>query len=72
MHPRIKQIIYTLVLASVCGAAWAVGGAGQYQWSVGLRGYVSAETGKEPQAFMWLPEGRVPWRPARRILVFRP
>lgn len=36
------------VLASVAYAV-GVGGAGMYQWSVELRGYISNETGKAPR-----------------------
>lgn len=36
--------------------AMAVGESGQYKWSVQLRGYISKETGKEPNAYLWLPE----------------
>ena len=44
------------VLASVAYAV-GVGGAGMYQWSVELRGYISNETGKAPVAYLWVPEG---------------
>ena len=37
--------------------AVGVGGSGMYQWSVGLRGYVSQETGKAPVAYLWVPQG---------------
>ena len=28
-----------------------------YQWSVALKGYISTETGKAPNAYLWIPEG---------------
>lgn len=37
--------------------AKAVGASGMYQWSVQLRGYISSETGKEPRAYLWIPDG---------------
>lgn len=36
---------------------WAVGESGMYQWSVSLTGYISSETGKAPEAYLWIPEG---------------
>lgn len=38
----------------------AVGASGMYQWSVGLTGYVSTETGKAPTAYLWIPEDPSP------------
>ena len=60
---RLRQLALArglMVLLVVMGGwvmARAVGANGQYQWSVQLRGYVSAETGKEPTAHLWLPTG---------------
>lgn len=51
------RFFLSILLAVFLMPVSAVGGSGQYQYSVGLRGYVSSETGKEPQAFLWLPEG---------------
>ena len=34
----------------------AVGQNGMYQWSVELTGYISPETGKAPNAYLWIPE----------------
>lgn len=28
-----------------------------YRWTVELRGYISPETGKAPNAYLWMPEG---------------
>lgn len=54
-HKRLLSLLLLLHLSIVC--AWAVGTSGMYQWSVQLRGYISPETGKEPQAFLWVPQG---------------
>lgn len=35
----------------------AVGSSGIYQHSVALSGYISAETGKAPTAYLWIPDG---------------
>ena len=37
--------------------AGAVGSSGMYQWSVELKGYISTETGKAPNAYLWIPDG---------------
>ena len=53
----MKKIISLIsVFAIFPLLAMAVGEEGQYKWSVQLRGYISPETGKEPRAFLWLPE----------------
>ena len=44
-----------MLLASV--TVKAVGASGMYKWSVQLTGFVSNETGKAPNAYLWLPEG---------------
>lgn len=57
---RLAVVRSLMVLSVVMwgrSTAQAVGQHGQYQWSVQLRGYISAETGKEPTAYLWLPEG---------------
>lgn len=46
------MILLLAALLPVC----AVGGSGIYQYSVQLRGYVSPETGKEPVAYLWIPD----------------
>ncbi len=53
MFTRSFVLAAVLVLQGVlASAAYAVGvgGAGMYQWSVELRGYISNETGKAPEA----------------------
>ena len=35
----------------------AVGSSGMYQYSVQLTSYISSETGKAPNAYLWIPEG---------------
>lgn len=56
-----NKLIFSLLLLLLVGAtrslAIGVGGSGMYQWSVELSGYVSAETGKAPNAYLWIPEG---------------
>lgn len=42
---------------TVAANAIGVGGSGMYQWSVELTGYVSSETGKAPNAYLWVPDG---------------
>lgn len=36
---------------------YAVGSSGIYQHSVALSGYISAETGKAPTSYLWIPDG---------------
>ena len=43
----------------------AVGPSGMYLWSVALKGYISTETGKAPNAYLWIPERPTP-DPSRR------
>ena len=52
----IKSLI-CLSLLLLPLSARAVGSSGMYQWSVGLKGYISTETGKAPTAYLWVPEG---------------
>lgn len=54
MYKTIKILLLSVLLMPY--KAYAVGEHGQYRWSVQLRGYISPETGKEPRAFLWLPE----------------
>lgn len=49
--------ILSIILLRCTLSAFAVGGAGQYQWSVELTNFVSRETGKAPEAYLWIPEG---------------
>lgn len=44
-------------MLSAASFAIGVGGSGMYQWSVELTGYISPETGKAPNAYLWVPEG---------------
>lgn len=53
---RIFNIAISLILATASYAI-GVGGSGMYQWSVELTGYISPETGKAPNAYLWVPEG---------------
>lgn len=54
----MKRLLFLLSLCFVLTAkAVGVGGSGMYQWSVELRGYISNETGKAPNAYLWLPQG---------------
>lgn len=53
---RIISIAFSLIL-SAASFAIGVGGSGMYQWSVELTGYISPETGKAPNAYLWVPEG---------------
>ena len=52
----IKKTVLCLLLALPL-LAHAVGRSGMYQCSVELRGYISSETGKAPNAYMWMPDG---------------
>lgn len=53
----MKRIIFFFItMCSLC-TMWAVGRSGIYQHSVALAGYISAETGKAPTAYIWIPEG---------------
>lgn len=53
---RIISIAFSLIL-SAASFAIGVGGSGMYQWSVELTGYISPETGKAPNAYLWVPNG---------------
>lgn len=46
-----------LPLEGMGEASIGVGGSGMFQWSVALRNYVSRETGKAPEAMLWIPDG---------------
>ena len=47
----MKKIL-TLCLMLCCGM---IGMAQEYQWSVPLKDYISDETSREPEAFLWIP-----------------
>ena len=53
----MKRTILFCLIVAMHHIVKAVGGSGIYQHSVALTGYVSAETGKAPVAYLWLPEG---------------
>jgi len=53
----MKKVFTTLVLNCIVLSLYAVGSSGIYQHSVALSGYISAETGKAPTAYLWIPEG---------------
>lgn len=53
----MHRILIYLSLLLLPLSARAVGSSGIYQWSVSLKGYISKETGKEPQAYLWIPDG---------------
>ncbi len=53
-----RLLTFILILAlTIQSYAIGVGGNGMYQWSVELTGYVSSETGKAPNAYLWVPDG---------------
>jgi hypothetical protein len=47
-------IFFLLIVPLTMGA---VGKSGMYGWSVQLTGYISGETGKAPNAYLWIPDG---------------
>ena len=53
----MKNFLSLVMLSLIPLLCQAVGPGGIYQYSVTLTGYVSAETGKAPTAYLWLPEG---------------
>ena len=54
----MRRILLIQLLCWCClTASWAVGSSGIFQWSVELTGYISSETGKAPNAYLWIPEG---------------
>lgn len=53
-----RNLIICLGLLLLPLTAKAVGASGMYQWSVELKGYISAETGKAPNAYLWIPESQ--------------
>lgn len=55
MNNRFLLILLMAVLSSA--HLRAVGPNGMFQYSVSLAGYVSDETGKAPNAYLWIPEG---------------
>ena len=53
----MKRLIIIAIVLLGSLSIKAVGPSGMYQWSVALTGYVSTETGKAPNAYLWIPEG---------------
>lgn len=51
---RISLIIVLLI--AFLTPTGAVGASGMYRWSIELTGYISPETGKAPNAYLWFPE----------------
>lgn len=45
----------TLLLMLLAGVAGSRAGAAEWQWRVRTHGIVSAETGREPDAYLWIP-----------------
>lgn len=54
---RFLNIFILLLSISLSTKAIGVGGSGMFQYSVQLAGYISNETGKEPVAYLWIPDG---------------
>lgn len=52
----MKRATISLLALWLVLMAGAVGSSGLYQYSVGLTGYISPETGKAPTAYLWVPE----------------
>lgn len=49
----MKKAVFVLFIVVMCvHSVWG----GEWQWSVTLKGLVSDETKKEPEAFLWIPE----------------
>ena len=53
----MKRVVILCVLLLSVASAFALGKFGDWTCSVALSGYVSDETGKAPNAFLWIPEG---------------
>jgi len=53
----MRQICFSFFLLLGILTCRAVGASGMYQCSVELTGYISPETGKAPNAYLWIPEG---------------
>ncbi len=53
---RQRHLILLVLITTQLSLA-AVGRSGMYQYSVSLTGYISNETGKTPNAYLWIPEG---------------
>ena len=55
----LRKSFFVLLLLSclTTGKVLATGSSGMYRWTVELRGYISPETGKAPNVYLWMPEG---------------
>ena len=52
----MKRLLILCILQLSITSAFALGSFGDWTCSVALTGYVSDETGKAPNAFLWIPE----------------
>ena len=52
----MKRFVILCILQLFIASAFALGKFGDWTCSVALTGYVSDETGKAPNAFLWIPE----------------
>lgn len=50
---KMKRKLLLIIWVLLCYTVRMV--AGEWQWSVQLRNFISPETGKEPNAFLWIP-----------------
>lgn len=54
----MRRLVLSIMLLAVAAvSAVAVGASGMYKWSIELTGYISSETGKAPNAYLWVPDG---------------
>lgn len=53
----MKRVLIVIVALCAIHSVQALGKFGDWTFSVALTGYVSDETGKAPNAFLWIPEG---------------
>ena len=53
----MKRVLIVIVALCAMHSVQALGKFGDWTFSVALTGYVSDETGKAPNAFLWIPEG---------------
>lgn len=54
---KLRKYLFLFVLLLFPLMSKAVGASDMYQWTVALHNYISPETGKAPQAYLWVPEG---------------
>ncbi|WP_008582478.1 hypothetical protein [Niabella soli] len=60
---KTKRIIFLIAAVFLCVVQVA---AQEYQWSVQLKNYISAETNEAPDAFLWIPDN---CRQVRAVIV---